>query len=854
MTFRVIARRIGDSWDDPESWELAPYNDGKGGEYKNLSKVSAEDVGLKEALDEDFLDLFIEFLGDIPLVAENPDNILMLLDLDDGCPSGLCIPLTPAIALPARGDAKSVRVVHQGDRSAQRNRDAGVKMSTDNQDWAARLTNKADVLALSSDTQPTANAVIWVLEGGNTAWTTRMEARDKELQEAKRRAEEREQQRKLNDKHDSGDFFINPYTFVPLPEKIERSSPRGHSELANDGFSGSFDWVLTLQTPLLLPSDDSDTTTGSILHYPGSSLRGALRSLHESLAGGCMRALEDDYVPVHRETMNALQSGDRLVVVREIDPATDRVVSVEETNSITWVRLNALHGLLPLHSGQTLDIDPAGRNLIQVKSRHEVHDPADVSAGSGWVLHLSDSTSLRDKHNYYVPVGRLTGKRISIDDKTWTRYVNDCAGSADLLNRRAPIASTAQHKPSTTNWPSKQVRHGVGAARQLVGTRRKIDGWLSEGDTVWLTADGRLKMSAIWRRAGSKSIAERLPGASHLACTDPFSVCPTCAVFGSVSTVRTVDNEQAGYATHIHVGWGTSREPAQPDTFTEVSPTNVWIAPLRNPKPSSGGFYLEAPPESKRSADKKETHVPRAHWRAENDPANAPRKIRGRKSYWHGQVADTNRTPRQKARRHHLGNANGQIQAGERYQIPTGTVISSKITFENLDSEQLAWLLAAANPSEFFNDSDKETSQYWIHIGGGKPLGYGSASPQIRNFQVFSASSRYGSSEDSMFDLPSAWKLTRQSADARSLTETHRALKKVLKPDAVHADRIWYPTTLRFNQQGTEDFDKSFEWFSKHSGGRLITYRNGQTGPNGNLVPLPDVLNDDQYLESREDQ
>ncbi len=89
MTFRVIARRIGDSWDDPESWELAPYNDGKGGEYKNLSKVSAEDVGLKEALDEDFLDLFIEFLGDIPLVAENPDNILMLLDLDDGCPSGL---------------------------------------------------------------------------------------------------------------------------------------------------------------------------------------------------------------------------------------------------------------------------------------------------------------------------------------------------------------------------------------------------------------------------------------------------------------------------------------------------------------------------------------------------------------------------------------------------------------------------------------------------------------------------------------------------------------------------------------------------------------------------------------------
>ncbi len=135
---------------------------------------------------------------------------------------------------------------------------------------------------------------------------------------------------------------------------------------------------------------------------------------------------------------------------------------------------------------------------------------------------------------------------------------------------------------------------------------------------------------------GTRASQNRLPvlHISHLPCTDPDSFCPTCAVFGSVSTVRTVDNEQAGYATHIHVGWGTSREPAQPDTFTEVSPTNVWIAPLRNPKPSSGGFYLEAQANRAAStpADQKLTYSAGALASIENDPPNAPRKIRGRKS------------------------------------------------------------------------------------------------------------------------------------------------------------------------------------------------------------------------------
>lgn len=851
MTFWVIARRLKDSpWNDIHSWRLAPWNDGKGGQYMALAEVSATDVGIIGELSETFFDDFLELLGDLPEVTENPENVLMLLGLDDGCPFK-CVPLTDAVALNVRGHVASIRVVPQKDeRAARRNQDAGIHVPIGKQSWTDRLVRKTDWLALRTDR--TSNEIVWVRDGGYAAWRDAMETQDWKNAEEKEKRITAAAQSAIQVRHDNRDSFINPYTFVPLPEKVERSEPRGHAKLAHDGYSGAFDWVLTLQTPLLLPSDDADTATESILEYPGSSLRGALRSLHESLAGGCMRALDEDYVPVHRETMNALQSGDQLVVVRETDPMTDRVTKVELTDNLTWVNAAAIHNVVAardLRSGSTISGVEVDRISNIKLRRFEIDRSSHLRNGQEWAIHLTESNPSRDKdnHNYYAATGRLTGEVVPVEEAVWKRFVSDCAGSRDLIGSSAPISSTAQG-----TWPEISVRHFHDGREKLVGRRRRVDGWLSVGDTVWLTKDGRLKMAAIWRRSGEMSVKDRLPSTSLRPCSDPDELCPTCAVFGSVSTERSEDNDQAGYATHIHVGWGQSRKPDNPNATATVSPRDVQIAPLRNPKPSSGGFYLEAP--GQRTASSDENHVPRAHWRAASDPQNTPRKIRGRKQYWHGQVATTSPTPRQTARNHHLRDRNGKVQAGERREIPSGTVISSHISFDNLSAEQLAWLLAAANPTGYFSHTEETEHICWVHIGGGKPLGYGSALPMIENLQVFSARSRYGEEKGSNFDLETAWVHAQKSAASRDLTTTHKALKKILTPNAVHADRIWYPTTQNFDRQGGENFDKSFEWFSKHSGGRLIRYDKGRTGPDGRLVPLPDVLDDDQYLESWEDQ
>src|ERR1700733_6147709 len=94
--------------------------------------------------------------------------------------------------------------------------------------------------------------------------------------------------------------FINPYTFVPLPAAIARSAPSGHHCAGPVHVSGAMTVEWTLQTPLLLPQAHPAVRAGQVV-VPGSSVKGALRSLHETLMGGCLRVVDEEFVPVYRQ-------------------------------------------------------------------------------------------------------------------------------------------------------------------------------------------------------------------------------------------------------------------------------------------------------------------------------------------------------------------------------------------------------------------------------------------------------------------------------------------------------------------------------------------------------------------------
>ena len=90
--------------------------------------------------------------------------------------------------------------------------------------------------------------------------------------------------------------FVNPYTFVPLPESIKKEQLQLHNGSGakkEELYTGSFMVEWELKSPLLLPEKAEEEgwleltgeKTGKI-RVPGSSVKGAMRSLHEAIFFG----------------------------------------------------------------------------------------------------------------------------------------------------------------------------------------------------------------------------------------------------------------------------------------------------------------------------------------------------------------------------------------------------------------------------------------------------------------------------------------------------------------------------------------------------------------------------------------
>lgn len=739
---------------------------------------------------------------------------------------------------------------------------------------------------------------VWLTDGGLSAWREnrireqaqreaaahrrRQEQLKKEKEEQDRREAEAERQRQeqLNRLYGAEKVFVNPYTFVPLPEKVDRGKPRWHSSLSADtsgisddllqnyssqneaGLSGKFTWQLTFKTPLVLPLDQAPQLMNGKLLYPGSSLRGALRSIHETLTNSCMRILDSSYLPVHREPMNVDTKNYHLAVVHKVE--NDAVTELELCSDECWISSDCLpQSKSGIQSGSPINFDASKATYKSQLNRRELpqKEKVTVDPTSNWVMHLTDPGARNRDKGYFFAAGRLSGKIIKLDVSVWEDFRRVCEGGGDLIGVPA-------RQDTLANRPQNPQFVQVVFGDRLIGMRRKVDGWLYPGDTVWVEIDHvggsqreekivRLKMATIWRAFGKLPVRERM-AESCLPCSDDDYLCRSCQVFGSVDPEGdTEKKQQVGYASHIKVSWGESAG--------SVDVQLKQLPPLRAPKPSSGNFYLVTAKKSdlasvwsarKRSIDEDtiydaNDHVIRSHWGSSLDQADA-RQIRGRKYYWHGD--DKGRREKYK-------------DVAERTERSTvsGIVLRAKVTFDNLSPVQLGWLLGAANPNLLLSPQE---GGYCLHFGGGKPLGYGSAAPEILNLEVYTAQSRYGRDSESdenssaiaartakyYCDLALTSVRARDNKDQQNsgkilpeFSQTFVALERVLsmKPEGVDVGRISYPPGVggdaTFNRDDTR-FYESFRWFQQHTGAQ-----------NGDMTPLPLLVNlqDEKKLVSQ---
>lgn len=732
---------------------------------------------------------------------------------------------------------------------------------------------------------PAQGQIVWIVRGGREAWLAgqREAGADVALRPYVRELTTR--QSELTESLQAGDQFINPYTFAPLPDQIRRRRPRGHDVQDNQGLSGWFDLEFVARTPMLLAQDHQEQS-GSVITYPGSSIRGAVRSIHEVLADGCLRGTYFDQVPVHREHLKAANPRDRLARVTRIDPQSKAVTEVELTDQPVWVLAPTIKQAFPggIKSGQLLTLDESTVQQTDAMhgSRRECRTAGAITTGSDWIAHVTDEQARKKNHPYLVAVGKLTGTRMPITAEMWQQFKEATKGTRDTqVGNKGDGGDTAVAWGSP-GWPGEDVTYrGTGQDRLYhslyVGQRRRSDGWLGVGDSVWIAdpnGDPRIKMAAVWRVRGEGPIRSRMPDStakgttSFEPCRDPDSLCPTCAVFGSIDAAGAEDSHQSGYGTHLRFGPARSSDP--------VVITDVPLPPLGSPRLGAGAFYLVHPANQDCSYDRERR--PKGNW---GSPADRPkrRQVAGRKFYWHGQTDATDGRHQRRS----------PSDDPPRASIPTGTHLTSRVWFDNLDSEQLALLLMACQPSAVLarlvpqtpvpgttmgqvpeklrtiatdaplewqpgEITTEDAERFPIHLGGGKPLGYGSTATRIlaSSFRVMDVASRYGDGQDPPHTIVDLVSTVAAGRTQHGVPTTWRGLRRVLSWEAVAADRIWYPTVGNFNQRTTEtetkEFDHSFTFFGRYSGAT----KDEKKGIEYSYEFLPDSGQWSQYLPRKQ--
>jgi len=667
------------------------------------------------------------------------------------------------------------------------------------------------------------------------------------------------------------DRFVNPYAFVSLPQEVVRKSPTMHcgqppTGKASELLSGRILVRWTLETPLLLPAayrqekwvDDSGR-----IRIPGSSVRGVTRSLHESLFCGCLRIVDEKFVPSYRMTAREGTERDwRLARVSSCDDG--KACTVQLCDDEVWVDARELLRKWPSGSrptsGDIVNVDgpvvetPLGRGEIRQVYSVDVHSRAEAqlegrpATAEGQLL-LVTSTSARKKYrdngsvcDAYWALGTLNDvDPIRVAATAVENFTIDCAGSDDRRRLERP----KQGERPDPRWRTHTTYEDVqwwdteGKAKPPVGRRAKASGYLFTGDAVWVLLNDEgtevvgIRLAQIWRHhhPDTWSVARRLGARSDTSphpcapTSDKPELCLSCATFGAIDHEgeRRGHGEQTAYRGHVRFSSAQSTDA--------VTLRQVELTPMGTPNPGSGMFYLNLPATV--SSDRNIGDVA-TQWGSQADDHAA---INGRKFYWHAdpdkQAAHLSETLKRRIPPRYEANDDQRKSRMTRQAslVHAGTVLEATVTFDRLDEVALRALLASLDPTAMLHFvTGKTDTEYAVHLGGGKPLGLGSARPEIVELDIQRLGERY-LGHDAAATRTTDWQgVGRDEAGmffnrVGKLFPTARTVAHLLDINALGEWEalVSYPPGAGWDEVDGRDFRHSFGFFVSANGQVLAT-------------------------------
>ncbi len=515
------------------------------------------------------------------------------------------------------------------------------------------------------------------------------------------------------------DNFINPYNFIPL----NKENPRLYNERSakeesntNDDHTGYFECVLTTKTPLSIPDAAKEYKVNEHPHYPfmkiaevptipGSSLRGPIRSVYETLTNSCMVTMDSDEQITRRSDLGTFEPC--ILKREEIKDnvwewrlyKAERIPLVCDENSVTHYKI-----VTPpsgsSYKSYRVDIDEDGKYITD-SSGNRIHwgDEVDIDpSGPGhdkilnnggrypaWKNTVKD-IRLQDNTDSFMYFGEMiSGKHAESVFKVLTPK-KDLGFENDVIRKALDGLKYAfrMYNSKSVNRNLKSTHLGYRGFERLI-EKGIVPLWYKE-------KNGRLYLSlaAIGRIAYYNTLSELALG--HDPCTDRKCLCPACSVFGMVGKGRNEDNEiNAGRGSRVR--FTDAKALGEADQF--IMSEEATLKELSTPRTSYLKFY---------STEGKEY-----------DDIGAT--IRGRKYYWHipataydsGIYSTCEKTDR---------NASVELVKPEKE-------FGFRVYYEHLNAEQV-------NMLAFTLVLGGEESDVMHKIGHGKPLGLGSVKIGIK--------------------------------------------------------------------------------------------------------------------------
>lgn len=632
------------------------------------------------------------------------------------------------------------------------------------------------------------------------------------------------------------DSFVNPYNFIPFPEGLTdaqmRAQPPGHGSLAPGRLAGQIKVEFDVVTPLLLREEKTavnwsfprrENRLGErVPAVPGSSLKGAVRSLHEVLAGGCLRVFDPDALPTYRDDADvAARTGWTLARVEAVTP-DGMPTSMTLCDEVVWVRATDLHGVLGgaanLITGATVDLTAPPGGWAERRGRFEHRGaPGLLAAGTSWVVLMTDAQARDRRHPYWVATGKLTTAiDVTIQQGAWQEFHACLSDGQDAVVARRPTQA-GQAPPLAT----KPVTFG-----HLVGTRQVISSHLRSGDVLWVKQSAGLitglSVSYLWRHVGVGAAVDRVPEVLK-PCDDPERLCPSCRAFGMARTRQaegaTSESRQQAYRAHVRFG------TAWPIGLATLELLD--LPPMGTPHIGAGQFYLKYGRGNDRAT--RNHAIAASHWGSPQDGTpGARRQLRGRKMYWHGDpraqwAAWQERYARHRARQWH----NAQMRTNA--EVVAAGSFAVTLYFENLSEADLGGLIASLAPALLFKEHDVPIgigghACIRTRLGGGKPLGLGTIESKIVDLRVHTAGERYLGDTAQPPKAPADYVDAFRSSVPEAVCRTWPDVAAMLDWNHVARAFIAYPPGSSWANAGERDFDNTYKFFQATSGKALADH------------------------------